>query len=93
MLNANETPGTQTAAAISVRGKRNMQNNGEVGCVHYWIIDEARGPTSHGRFKNCGAMATFPNTVSANWHEQQKAEASIFQSLPYSQKVLRIKGF
>jgi len=56
-----------------------MPNNGEVGCVHYWIIDEARGPTSHGRCKNCGAWGIFPNTVSANWHEQQKAEASIFR--------------
>ena len=70
-----------------------MQNNGEVGCVHYWIIEEARGPTSRGRCKNCGARGIFPNTVSANWHEQQKAEASIFQSLPYSQKALRIRDF
>ena len=78
MLNANETPGTQTAAAISVRGKREMPNNGEVGCVHYWIVDEARGPTSHGRCKNCGARATFPNVAPTHdWQAQQKVKYSV----------------
>ena len=92
MLNANAIPGTQTADVMSARKRANMPNNG-AGCTHYWLIKEPRGPTSPGRCKLCGARATLPNTVGLNWHEQQKAEASIFQSLPYSQKVLRIKGF
>ena len=30
-------------------------------CTHHWLIDEAKGPTSKGVCKLCGAVAEFRN--------------------------------
>ena len=30
-------------------------------CTHYWLIEEAKGPTSKGTCKLCGATSEFTN--------------------------------
>jgi hypothetical protein len=49
--------------------------NGE--CAHYWLIDAAEGPTSHGVCKLCGVKMEFRNS----WIDSTYAgrDARIFQ--------------
>ena len=37
-----------------------MANPG-VDCEHYWMIEEANGPTSEGRCQRCGSLRNFYN--------------------------------
>ncbi|MDO8567414.1 MAG: hypothetical protein Q7R57_01715 [Dehalococcoidales bacterium] len=32
-------------------------------CHHFWLIDSAKGPTSRGRCKVCGATREFYNAI------------------------------
>ena len=33
------------------------------GCHHFWVIEEANGPTSHGVCKVCGECKDFSNAM------------------------------
>ena len=35
----------------------------DLSCVHYWLIDEAKGPVSEGRCRKCGTIKNFENSV------------------------------
>ncbi len=37
-------------------------------CVHHWVIDPPRGPSSSGACKHCGEQRAFPNSLeSLEW--------------------------
>ncbi len=38
-------------------------------CPHYWVIDDAEGPTSVGQCKYCGEFKDFPNYIDPNSYE------------------------
>lgn len=38
-------------------------------CSHYWIIEPAKGPTSKGVCKHCGAEKEFQNSWSDSFWE------------------------
>ena len=35
-------------------------------CPHFWLIDSATGPTSHGKCKYCGQKKAFLNSFPEN---------------------------
>ncbi len=67
----------------------NMQkthNTPPVACVHFWLIDEPHGPTSHGVCTLCGAERDFQNSITdAGYNYEQDRMLDIW--LPGSRRL------
>jgi len=63
------------------------------GCIHYWIIEEARGPTSRGVCRKCGKVMMHPNQTELSWEAQRHAARSLFHPEPFAQRATRVKAF
>jgi hypothetical protein len=46
-------------------------------CTHFWVIEPARGPTSAGVCKRCGAAKEFHNSLSDLWPAADEAPATV----------------
>ena len=46
---------------VAVKEERKDRNL--ASCQHYWIIESAHGPESHGVCKHCGEEKDFPNSM------------------------------
>ena len=50
-----------------LKGKASREPEADVECRHYWIIEEARGSTSQGICKFCGAKREFHNSWDSSY--------------------------
>ncbi len=54
-----------------------IQESEKPECHHFWVIDEANGPTSYGRCKYCGEKKKFLNAFPT--FNPLKKNAAIFK--------------
>ncbi len=48
-------------ASVLDKAEPEKKRIAEVQCIHYWIIESPKGPTSRGVCKYCGAVREFKN--------------------------------
>ncbi len=49
-----------------------MDIKARIACRHFWLIESANGPTSHGVCCLCGAERDFPNSISEDNYNYEK---------------------
>ena len=55
---------------------RKRKRTDEAHCVHYWVIETPRGPTSTGVCKYCGAEKEFKNYIVYSPWEDELAKST-----------------